>query len=595
MNADQLKRKRSRTSASPGSDDDSKKRGRPRVEKQDESAADRRRTQIRMAQRAYRQRKESTLDDLRKRVSDVTNAVELMNKTFLDFKDRLAITGISDAQSHDLNETSENFMNLMKSIRNPNDEASFSATPAMSHKSRLPRNEDVVDTQIIATGKNVPAWMDDAAASVPPRTMAPMDIGMGYTAFLPNNAAPVTTQPEEYFVFGNHNPATGLVAQKYMQHSPNNPRSSPPASRDMSRMSPSLSPPMTYSFQESSFGRRLHRAGLEAAYYLILNRTKRPATYERIFRLSLMGRDENKILASFKSVLDRGPHESLDFWQAPLIHIGGAGTHYPRRDQYGNLMPKKESYNLGIIGPQALARLDNAQQDKIGIDMTVEIAGFEGEWFDPYDVEGYLEEKSIHIDPLSSFAEAEITEWPPTPGSGSGSTSLLSFSPPTPPPKYSTESTSAPFNEEQLRAMQMLQADLSRWDDNLSNLSFAGVGYSDVQTGSWMNFVETGQSTKVNPQYTDGYWEAGRAPELMQESVMDALRAPVAAPAAHEVPELMLRAARNASIPRKRVVVIDVSKFVRILIASCVCLGRTAGYKRRDVDRALAVASFDVE
>ena len=79
------------------------------MDKQDESAADvdsplvnyykettaryhadlfnqRRRTQIRMAQRAYRQRKESTLDELRKRVSDLTNTIELMNKSFLDFQ-----------------------------------------------------------------------------------------------------------------------------------------------------------------------------------------------------------------------------------------------------------------------------------------------------------------------------------------------------------------------------------------------------------------------------------------------------------------------------------------------------------------------------
>lgn len=79
---------RSTPSADENSGDDSKKRGRPRVEKPDESAADRRRTQIRMAQRAYRQRKESTLEELRKRVSELTNTMELMNKAFLDHRDR---------------------------------------------------------------------------------------------------------------------------------------------------------------------------------------------------------------------------------------------------------------------------------------------------------------------------------------------------------------------------------------------------------------------------------------------------------------------------------------------------------------------------
>ena len=36
------------------------------------------------------------------------------------------------------------------------------------------------------------------------------------------------------------------------------------------------------------------------------------------------------------------------------------------------------------------------------------IEGFEGEWFDPYDIEGYLAEKGMHVDPTASFAEVEV-------------------------------------------------------------------------------------------------------------------------------------------------------------------------------------------
>ena len=36
------------------------------------------------------------------------------------------------------------------------------------------------------------------------------------------------------------------------------------------------------------------------------------------------------------------------------------------------------------------------------------IEGFEGEWFDPNDVESYLEEKGVHINPDSTFAEEYI-------------------------------------------------------------------------------------------------------------------------------------------------------------------------------------------
>ena len=61
--------------------------------------------------------------------------------------------------------------------------------------------------------------------------------------------------------------------------------------------------------------------------------------------------------------------------------------------------------------------------------------------------------------------------------------------------------------------------------------------------------------------------------------------------------------------PWSRNVVIDVTKFVQgkkspclklglmlidiVLVVSGVCLGRSPGFRRKDVDRALAISSFD--
>lgn len=75
-----------------------------------------------MAQRAYRQRKESTLDDLRKRVSDLTNTIEVMNKLFEDCRDRLYASSLPDAQMSDLGNTAAEFEMLVKDARNPNEE-----------------------------------------------------------------------------------------------------------------------------------------------------------------------------------------------------------------------------------------------------------------------------------------------------------------------------------------------------------------------------------------------------------------------------------------------------------------------------------------
>lgn len=119
------KRKRHRKGDASDSDTERQRRGRPRVEKQDESAADRRRTQIRMAQRAYRQRKESTLEDLRKRVSELGNTIELMNKAFCDCRDRLYATDISQDQMLDIRNLAAQFEGLVKDARNPSEERTY--------------------------------------------------------------------------------------------------------------------------------------------------------------------------------------------------------------------------------------------------------------------------------------------------------------------------------------------------------------------------------------------------------------------------------------------------------------------------------------
>lgn len=97
-----------------------------------------------------------------------------------------------------------------------------------------------------------------------------------------------------------------------------------------------------------------------------------------------------------------------------LINDGptGAGTHYERRDAFGVKISRRKSSYVGMIGPQTLAMLQSGFRDAFSEDMTVELEGYEGEWFDPYDVQGYLEERGIFINPFQSFVEAEIVQDP---------------------------------------------------------------------------------------------------------------------------------------------------------------------------------------
>ena len=146
-----------------------------------------------MAQRAYRQRKESTLDELRKRVSDLTTTLECMNKAFDGCRDRLVMAGLSEGQLDDLSETALRFAAYMSNVRNPGDshiedlpepDISVSTT---ANKSEAPKHSAKHPDEMSLVPKNVPSWIDEATLGHTGRRNQRPDIGMGYTMYVPDS------------------------------------------------------------------------------------------------------------------------------------------------------------------------------------------------------------------------------------------------------------------------------------------------------------------------------------------------------------------------------------------------------------------------
>lgn len=174
-----------------------------------------------------------------------------------------------------------------------------------------------------------------------------------------------------------------------------------------------LKPTWTFSHDETTFARRLTRAALETGFHLLSSANMRPAALNYVFRLSLPYMTLNELREKFKMLLGRGTDEELDCWETPFIHLGGAGTHYPRKDAQGNVIAIPNSWTVRQIGPisQKLIRAENSADPSQSHDLNIDLTGFEGEWFDAHDVEGYLEqEKGCRIDPRASFAEILIDD-----------------------------------------------------------------------------------------------------------------------------------------------------------------------------------------
>ena len=242
-------------------DESKRQRGRPRLDTQDETAADRRRTQIRLAQRAYRHRKETTISALKQRVTDLQSTIEQMNKTFLDLHDNLIEAGITTnhvAVARQLQKATQDFVNLAKVSESDNEEeimkiAEISGTSKGAHGNRFEPQEDSASTK----GKqDTPqeSFSDDADVEELPTVN--------------NDSFYMEVNP-----WGNINNDTMSFHVDVPQ-----PESAIEALGDKARASAmTLFPPVhyaltspqgkngsyTYSFQETSFARRLHRRSLE--------------------------------------------------------------------------------------------------------------------------------------------------------------------------------------------------------------------------------------------------------------------------------------------------------------------------------------------
>src|SRR5215469_11111198 len=77
----------------------------------------RRRTQIRLAQRAYRLRKENTINQLKEQVATLQSTIEEMSRAFLAFNDSAMNSGILQIRpqlAQQLKVTTERFISLAK-------------------------------------------------------------------------------------------------------------------------------------------------------------------------------------------------------------------------------------------------------------------------------------------------------------------------------------------------------------------------------------------------------------------------------------------------------------------------------------------------
>ncbi|KAA8576826.1 hypothetical protein EYC84_006874 [Monilinia fructicola] len=358
------KRRKRVRDESPGFEDDEearkKARGRPRVDTKDETAADRRRTQIRMAQRAYRHRKETTISSLEKQVQELRSTNEEMNNIFITLYDFAIAKGLLQREpefGQQLQSTTQRFLALAKQSASDDHardggDSSDKITP-----------EPHVEAKQSLTSRNNRG--PSPPMSIPAETIVtePVNSWGGYSVskdtsseegeVLTENSHQDARETKSFEVISKatEDNASFLFDSMDIQ----NYRAEIP-SPNIDHFSQDFHPysqvplPATHSYFELSFARRVHRATIEQGYRLLTMKNPPPGRFQEVFGFCMTYETKEESKARFRKALGSSAKEPLQEWRAPFVHLGGAGTYYPNQgpNTDNELMPKfRTGFSMG--------------------------------------------------------------------------------------------------------------------------------------------------------------------------------------------------------------------------------------------------------
>lgn len=422
--------KRARTEArSQDEDIKGKARGRPMASPKDESAADRRRTQIRMAQRAYRHRKESTISSLEKKVQYMTKTREEMNSSFIALYDFAVNKGLVQREpefGQQLRATTQRFLALAKAsaddTHDENQEGSAKHDEAEtgrcengqkgSPKHKKEMTQPVSSTQPgfeSLTSQPTPTYGAYVLsnAEVPELNMAYAQQDQSrdhrhnenqYRAHESDNQI-ITLHTEDNASF----PFNFRGQQQY--------RAELSAAELFSRdflLQSQLLPPKFFAYNELSFSRRIHRGAIEKALSLVTSDD--PTAQEciqSVFRFSLMYSSKEDIVARLRMVMGGASEEDiLQNWPTPSAHVDGSGTQNALHKNNKSQEPTPKPHARFSVGPFSPSVA--AARDVLDRDMKCDVRGFEGHFINSDDVEGYLRGRGLDIAPTANFVTINI-------------------------------------------------------------------------------------------------------------------------------------------------------------------------------------------
>ncbi|KAI3398359.1 hypothetical protein diail_9451 [Diaporthe ilicicola] len=540
-------------------------RGRPRLDTKDQTAAERRRTQIRLAQRAYRCRKENAIQTLERRVQELQDNNEELGTVFLKLHDSAVNLGMleqSPGFARELRAATEKILSLARrsSEDGEQDDHAESSAPEMPSGQIHTENSSSPDVAEVQPARNstVPAWggyMPNNESETIPDDSIPLQAG----TMLPVTHAPlgceIVTMPtfeNASFPFDLDSSYPNIVAQA---------STSAPA-YPLSPYS-SLPLPQSMAFSESNFGRRLQRSALELAIGLINMADPPKHRYAEVFGFCMLFEPIAKIRERLAIALERTVSESLNWWQAPFWAAGGSGQHRFQQDNsiqsgmpvgnQGTVDQMKYSFPGGQFGLGPFdAEVSETRDKKLDPRMRIRLPGFEGDFYDPEEVEQYLQTRGVVIQPGQDYLTTEVD--------------VASF-----------KNDTAARQGSQGQGQKQTMPGFGDWPQSLDE-AFKPPAPAGSSPGGSSTMVLA--SSTLSDTHTDpSSWTVGDFAGMFNTAA-----------AGHSISGL---GSSSGAAPesRKRLVTLDVNVFIRELVDRGTCLGRSPGFRPKDIDTAFWVAT----
>jgi len=512
---------------------------------------------------------------LEKRVAELQQTVSEMNRTFIEYNDKAVASGITNIDptlGQQLKVTTERFLGLSQAVSQESDGEETACLPRQEPSYAGERTTPSKDsTRQVKRSTSTQEYT--SLGPIHPASMLGYEVT--YETTSPVKGSNMDTRGQavqedyvEYSTRGSSWDDRKMDLQQYRAEVPEVPIMTPYWNIAADTL---LKPITTYSFQETTFGRRLLRASYENAFRCLTMEDPPQREINRL-RYTLCYGPPKAIAEKISQLLGRSTKESLETWDFPLLHIGDSGLHFPR-SSLDSEEPLPDYWSqTQSMGPYA-PKNPWVHVPESGYPWNlVQWANVEGTWFDANDVEQYLKSKGLSIDERASLAEIEVEE--PVPG-----LDLITGSP----TSLSNESAADPQSPPQgdlLPVPDLFTQNVAYMPDTSSSISAPYLHSTSY------DFMATGNMNNSLAWTNSGAAKSHVDLEMSQPTML---------------PEFNM----FDYIPRKRKITIDVDRLLNgkqhqrrppkrcALTVSAelndkvVCLGRAPGYRQNDIDAAL--------